>query len=155
MKGSLQSIQADNMPIIRIAPVCNGKIYVIPHTPEKGMSIMDLPMEGQVKQVSPKSDKAARKVKEKYQLHIKSDIQPRFSVQYKSAPHNGETVYLYILPLTHENDIHFHDGKFVSAEEIATNTELFSHNLQRESDLLGMAAELWKDYYQHTQTDIK
>lgn len=155
MKGSLQSTQADNMPIIRIAPVCNGKIYVIPHTSEKGILVMDLPIEDQVDRVSPKSDKTARKVKEKYQLHIKSDIQPRFSVHYKSAPHNGETIYLYILPLIHENDIQFHDGKFVSAEEIATNFKQYSPNLQKEGNLLGMAADLWKDYYQHTESGFK
>ena len=150
MKSSLHSFNPDNMPIIRIAPVCNGKVYVIPHTPEEGTTVMDLPMEDRIEKVSPKSDKAARKVKEKYQLHINCDMQPRFSVQYKSASHNGETVYLYILPLKQEHEIQFHNGTFVSADEINTNNQLYSSNLQKESELLGMVAELWKDYFEGT-----
>ena len=155
MKSSLHSFKSDNMPIIRIAPVCNGKVYVVPHTPEEGTTIMDLPMEDRVEKVSSPSDKVALKVKEKYHLHINCDMQPRFSVQYKSASHNGETVYLYILPLKQENEILFHNGKFITVEEIGTNGLLYSPNLQKESELLGMAAELWKDYFEGTPLDYE
>ena len=155
MKSSLHSFKSDNMPIIRIAPVCNGKVYVVPHTPEEGTTVMDLPMEDYVDKVSPPSDKAARKVKEKYHLHINCDMQPRFSVQYKSASHNGETVYLYILPLKQEHEIQFHNGTFISADEINTNGVLYSSNLQKESELIGMAAELWKDYFEGTPLDYE
>jgi len=150
MKSSLYSSNSDNMPIIRIAPACNGKIYVVPHTLDEGNTIMDLPMVEQVEKVSPKSDKTARKVKEKYRLHIQSDMQPRFCVQYKSATHQDETVYLYILPLKQEQEIRFQNGKFVSSEEIVTNANQYSLNLQKEGELLGMAANLWKDYYSNT-----
>lgn len=136
------------MPIIRIAPVCNGKIYVVPRTSEDGKELrMDIPIEESVEHVSTKSDKAARKVKEKYQTHLRTSMTPRFSVQYKSPSHNGSTTYLYILPLKQENEIQFHEGRFISAEDINNHPKQYTSNLQMESELLGMAAELWNDFY--------
>lgn len=136
------------MPVIRIAPVCNGKIYVVPCASADGANLLfDLPIEESVAHVSMKSDKAARKVKEKYQAHLSTSASPRFSVKYTSKPHEGSTAYLYILPLRQEDEIHFHEGKFVSAEDISNHPEVYSCNLQEEGELLGMAAELWNDFY--------
>ena len=136
------------MSIIRIAPVCNGKIYVAPRASKDGKgSFMDLPMEENVEHVSTKSDKTARKVKEKYQAHIKTSMTPRFSVQYKSPSHHGSTTYLYILPLREEDEIQFHEGRFISAEDINKHPKQYTSNLQMEGELLGMAAELWNDFY--------
>ena len=136
------------MPIIRIAPVCKGKIYVVPRTSEDGKELrMDIPMEESVEHVSTKSDKTARKVKEKYQAHLKTSMTPRFSVQYKSPSHHGSTTYLYILPLKQEDEIQFHEGRFISAEDINKHPKQYISNLQMESELLGMAAELWNDFY--------
>ena len=148
MKQSKRLPKSDNMPIIRIAPVCNGKIYVAPRRAADGENLQwDLPIEESVEHVSNKSDKVARKIKEKYQSHIHSDASPRFCVQYTSKPHDGSTAYLYILPLQKEEEVHFHEGKFVSAEEITNQPETFSDNLQEEGALLGMAAELWAEFY--------
>lgn len=147
MKSSLQPPIRNNMPIIRIAPVCNGKIYVAPRRAADGENLQwDLPIEESVEHVSTKSDKVARKIKEKYQSHIHSDASPRFCVQYTSKPHDGSTAYLYILPLQKEEEVHFHEGKFVSAEKITNQPETFSDNLQEESALLDMAAELWAEF---------
>lgn len=148
MKNSFIQPTTDNMPIIRIAPVCNGKIYVTPHPFENGEgSYMDLPMVENVEHVSVKSDKAARKVKEKYHLHIQTDASPRFCVQHKSAATGDAIVYLYILPLRQEDEIRFHNGRFVDAEHIQAHPEEYDQTLLEESELLGMAAELWADYY--------
>ena len=136
------------MSIIRIAPVCNGKIYVAPRASKDGKdSFMDLPMEESVEHVSTKSDKTARKVKEKYQAHLKTSMTPRFSVHYKSPSHHGSTTYLYILPLKQEDEIQFHEGRFISAEDINKHPKQYTSNLQMEGELLGMAAELWNDFY--------
>ena len=136
------------MPIVRIAPVCNGKIYVAPRMASDGESLrLDLPVEESGEHISTKSEKAARKIKEKYQAHIHTDASPRFCVQYKSKPHHGRTAYLYVLPLRQEEEIHFHEGKFVSAEDITNHPDAYSRNLQEESELLDMAAELWKDFH--------
>jgi hypothetical protein len=60
-------------------------------------------------------------------------------------------VYLYILPLKQEHEIQFHNGTFISADEI--NGLQYSANLKKESELIGMAAELWKDYFEGTPID--
>ena len=150
MKHSKLFSESNKMPIIRIAPVCNGKIYVVPHPSMDGKSTyMDIPIEESVEHVSTKSDKVARKVKENYHQHLNTDATPRFCVQHKSGSASDATMYLYILPLREEDEIQFHQGKFVSTEEIESGKEKYSHTLQDECTLLGMAAELWDDYYRH------
>ncbi len=150
MKSSSQPSIRNNMPIIRIAPVCNGKIYVAPRRAADGENLQwDLPIEESVEHVSTKSDKVAHKIKEKYQSHIHTDASPRFCVQHKSATTGDAVVYLYVLPLKQEDEIRFNHGKFVSAEEIDSGGNEYSHTLQNECMLLGMAAELWDDYYLH------
>ena len=85
-------------------------------------------------------------VKERYKEHLHTTALPRFSVKYRSATHNGQTVYLYILPLSQENEISFHHGQFIAAEEIVAQPKRCSANLEKESELLAMAAELWKEF---------
>ena len=151
MKDSLFNPPTDKTPIIRIAPVCNGKIYVVPrHSSENKDIHWDLPIEESVEHISTQSDKIACKIKGKYHAHIQAQMSPRFSVKYQSPSHLGSTTYLYILPLQEESDIHFHEGKFIDAENIAEQAEKYSLHLQQEGELLGMAAELWDDFFKDT-----
>ena len=153
MKDLLFNPSTDKMPIIRIAPVCNGKIYVVPrHSSENKDIHWDLPIEESVEHISSNPEKIASKVKGKYHTHIQAKMSPRFSVKYQSPSHQGSTTYLYILPLQKESDIHFHEGKFIDAENIAEQTEKYSLHLQQEGELLGMAAELWDDFLQESPT---
>ena len=138
-KTVMKSLKSNKMSIIRIAPVCGGKIYM---TPDK-----DLPIEEEVEHVDEKSDKKARKVLEKYLQHIHTDATPRFCVKHRSATHEGATIYLYVLPLQAEEEIGFQGGKFVTEEEMEQDVHRYSADLQKESGLLFMAAELWEDFY--------
>lgn len=145
MKDSIQQTPSASLPILRIAPVCNGKIYVVPRTnPDGETSCMDLPIEEETEIRAPRSGKTARKVMEKYRAYLSTDATPRFSVQYHSRLPLRESVCLYILPLKEESEISFSNGRFVSAEEIETAPRMFGRKLQEESALLGMAAELWQ-----------
>ncbi len=149
MKDLSFNASTNKMSIIRIAPVCNGKIYVAPRHSSNNKDIhWDLPIEESVEHISSKSDKLACKVKGKYHAHIHTQTSPRFSVKYQSPSHQGSITYLYILPLREENDIHFHDGRFIEAEEIIMHPNQYSLHLQQEGELLGMAAELWDEFYQ-------
>ena len=139
----------NKMTIIRIAPVCNGKIYVNPRSDtDANKSRMDLPMEECVRHVSSNSNKEARKVKEKYHQHLSTDASPRFCVKHQSSTEKGETIYLYVLPLKSEDEIFFREGEFVTSEDINAHPETYNPDLQTESDLRGMAAELWEEYLQ-------
>ena len=87
------------------------------------------------------------KLKERYHAHIHTSEQPRFCVKYRNKSEHSDTVYLNVLPLEKEEDIHFSHGKFVGIEEIRASYPSFSPNLQEEYEFLGMAAELWNDFY--------
>lgn len=138
-----RSKTSEKMPVIRIAPVCNGKIYVVPHNKS---CRMDLPLMGQTDvHPSKSSNKLAKQLASTYK-GISTTEEPRFSVKYASPVNQEEHVYLYILPLSKEDEIRLDEGKFISADEIEANTELYSDYLQKESGLLGMAAELWGNY---------
>jgi hypothetical protein len=148
MKHSNLLPENNKMPIIRIAPVCNGKIYVTPRSVmDNESSRMDLPMEECVEHVSTQSDKTARKVKEKYHQHLRTDAYPRFCVKHRSSTEKEAIIYLYVLPFKSEDEILFREGKFVTSEDISKHPEVYSPDLQVESELLGMAAELWDDFY--------
>ncbi len=148
MKKNVKEAFYNSMPIIRIAPVCNGKIYVVPRH-SKGMEDyqFDIPIHEFVDAPPAPSEKTVQRLKERYQKHIQTNEQPRFSVKYKLKSTGQDTVYLYILPLQKEEDIHFCQGKFIAAEEIQAAKHPYSPHLQEESELLGMAAELWNDFY--------
>ena len=146
MKSTVSNPKEKLNSIVRIAPVCNGKIYVVPRPSEDGNIRMDLPIEEAVEQISTSSNRIACKIKEKYSQHICKSASPRFSVRYRSAPHHGSTVYLYILPVREENEVHFLNGKFIDCQEITMEPQKYSSNLHEEGELLGMAAELWADY---------
>ena len=145
MKHSNLLPENNKMPIVRIAPVCNGKIYVVPRHVEREKTLMDLPIEETIEQPSPPSNRMASKIREKYNRHIQTSVSPRFCVKYTS-PYQGNIIYLYILPLQAEDEIHFQNGEFIEADEIGSHGEIYSPNLQKEGNLLGMAAELWNDY---------
>ena len=148
MKHSNLFPENNKMPIIRIAPVCNGKIYVTPRSVmDDESSRMDLPMEECVEHVSTQSDKTARKVKEKYHQHLRTDAYPRFCVKHRSSTEKEAIIYLYVLPFKSEDEILFREGKFVTSEDISKHPEVYSPDLQVESELHGMAAELWDDFY--------
>ena len=133
----------ESMPVIRIAPVCNGKIYVKPHASSHQM---DLPLMEHVScHPTQSSNKQAKKLTQKHE-DINTTEEPRFSVRYVSPVNKNEHVYLYILPLSKEEEISFAEGKFISADEIETQAHLYSDYLQKESGLLGMAAELWEKF---------
>lgn len=131
------------MPIIRIAPIFNGKIYVKPHASSHQM---DLPLMEQVTcHPAKSSNKIAKQLTQKH-MDINTKEEPRFSVRYISPVNKDEHVYLYILPLGSEKEISFAGGQFISADEIEDQAHLYNDYLQKEGDLLKMAAELWNEY---------
>ena len=139
MKHSNLNKESNKMSIIRIAPVCNGKIYVTPD--------MDIPIKEEVGHISEKSNRTARKVLEKFRNHIHTEATPRFCVKHQSTTEEGTIIYLYVLPLRNENEIGFHEGRFVSEEEMDKEAKKYSADFQKESELLFMSAELWEDFY--------
>lgn len=154
MKKTLNALHHNSMSTLRIAPVCNGKIYVVPHqSNQMGNYYLDIPIQEQIHGNPTNSGKAVQKIKERFHLHFHTNEQPRFCVQYKMRAEQQEVVFLYILPLKEEEEIRFSNGQFMTSEEIQANEQSFSPYLQKESELLGMAAELWNDFYTGTNPE--
>lgn len=151
MKKTLKEPLNNSMTIIRIAPVCKGRIYIVPHqTSQEGSCLLDIPIQEQVTTTQPPTSRSILKLKERYHSHIKTSEQPRFCVRHRMQSKRQDIIYLYILPLQNEEDIHFSQGKFISFEEILADHQSFSPYLQEESALLEMSAELWNDFYTGT-----
>lgn len=138
--------ELENSPLVRIVPVCNGKIYIIPCTnnPQK----MDIPMKSYM---DIREKDANRHVKtmleEDYSENITGSPEPRFSLKYLTNLANSKlTVLIYILPLQNESEIHFPQGKFVTPDEIKNNLDQYSTFVNQEIDHLSMAAQMWNKY---------
>lgn len=136
------------LPFLRIAAICNGKIYVHPRN-ERGEEPgkLDVPIEDYFNIGQTNPDSHAQEVVNSYKNSLKGNVEPRFSlkhmIKYKGQ---NKTVLLYILPLEEENQIHFKDGKFVSAEEIALEEDKYSTSLMSELDHLKLVAQTWQEF---------
>lgn len=138
------------VPCVRIAPVCNGKIYVVPlEYYEEEAGKMDLPLEGYIfaKHVHVDVNSYAKKIEADYSKYITGDPEPRFSLKYLANVKGGKKlVLLYILPLDDEAQLHFTKGKFVTPEEIETHPEQYSSLLNEEVNHLNVVVQMWKEY---------
>lgn len=144
MKRSVHFSSIKHNTIVRIAPVCKGMIYVIPHTtPQLDSPLWDIPIIENLEKAFPIPIQTIRKTVRKYHRHIQTLHSPRYSVRHKSSTDSGHIISLYILPLSDTSEINFREGRFVTSDEIRDNKELYSLDLQQESELLGIAAELW------------
>lgn len=137
------------MPFLRIAPICNGKIYVLPrHTQGEEPGKLDIPMEDYICIRKADADQYAREIEKKHCHHIDGDTEPRFSLKHtiNSPLGTPRTILLYILPLDDENLIHFCGGKFVSPEEIEADEQSYSSFLKEEIEHLSVVARIWKEF---------
>ncbi|WP_455673856.1 hypothetical protein [Phocaeicola sp.] len=137
------------MPFLRIAPICNGKIYVIPrgiHAEEPGK--LDIPMEDYVYACKTNTDSYAKEIEKKYKQCILGDTEPRFSLKHivKLTSGYSKTILLYVLPLDNEDQICFTGGKFVSPEEIETERNKYSSFLKAEIGHLSFVAQMWQEF---------
>ena len=143
------SLTYKKMPFLRIAPICNGKIYVAPRSyqgEEPGK--LDIPMEDYIYACKTDTDKYAKEVENKYSNHITGQPEPRFSLKHLVKETNGvkKTIMLYILPLNDEEQIHFTGGKFVTPEEIEMNSAQYSSFLKEEIDHLNIVTQMWEEF---------
>lgn len=136
------------MPFLRIAPICNGKIYVTPRSyQDEESGKLDIPMEDYIYTCKTNVDQYAEEIGKKYSNNIIGQPEARFSLKHW-VERNGakKTVLLYILPLSEEDQIHFAEGKFVTPEEIETNSTQYSSFLKEEMDHLKIVVQMWEEF---------
>ncbi|MGL5937386.1 MAG: hypothetical protein ACRCZY_03035 [Phocaeicola sp.] len=128
---------------VRIAPICNGKIYLLPtaNRSSREESYLDLPINEflaiRMKEVS----RCADNICLKYQKELLNTPLPRFNLKYTNKE---SLVLLYILPLKSEKQINFRGGLFVEPKDILTNPQKYSPILVEEAGHLETTTEMWK-----------
>lgn len=131
---------------IRIAPICNGKIYISPtNTSLEEEPLLDLPI-SEFQSIKMKEvNKCAEKLCMKYQEELSNNISPRFSLSYINKENSKEnTILLYILPIESEDKINFKEGFFIEPKKILNNQAKYSPILVEEAGHLQRTVEMWK-----------
>lgn len=136
-------IEKSRHNIIRIAPVCNGRLML--SKKNQTSQIWDIPIERNLEGTFDDSKKYAMKTTKRI---LGTNIQPRFLMQYTEECSCGicNNVLLFILPLKTESDIKL-DGKFFKFEDIENNLEQLNPCIGKELEHLKDAASLWKEFY--------
>lgn len=136
-------------PFLRIAPICNGKIYVVPRNRQgEEPGKLDIPIEEHIYVCKTDTDKYAREIEKKYSGNITGHPEPRFSLKHSIKENNrtNKTIMLYVLPLNNENQIHFSGGKFVTPKEIEAGSAQYSSFLKEEIDHLNIVVQMWEEF---------
>lgn len=136
-------IEKSRHNIIRIAPVCNGKLLLSQKNTTS--HIWDIPIERNLEGTLDDSKKYATKTTKRI---LGTNVQPRFILQYTEECSCGicNNVLLFILPLKTESDIKL-DGKFFNFEDIENNILQINPCIKKELEHLRDAASLWKEFY--------
>lgn len=130
--------------IIRIAPICNGKLFLSRvHTNIN--PLWDIPMERNLEGTVEDCKKYAEKTVKRL---IGEHYKPRIILKYNDECSCGikNNILLFILPLKTEEEMNI-DGKFFYFDDIEKNLAKFSPNIKKELEHLKDAASLWKEYY--------
>lgn len=145
--AAIQSPQEQH--IIRIVPICNGKIYLTLHT--ENTAIWDAPVIALFNGPLRKSQRHAMRLLKKYQSQISHTIHkkkffPRLILSYRTQGRMSAFIQLYILPVSHEDEFKFSEGYFFTCDDIKKNPEKFSDELKIEYERLHMVVQIWKKF---------
>lgn len=132
--------------IIRIIPICNGKIYLTPHV--KNATTWDAPIKSLFEGPLRKSQQHAKHIilKSHKGSIAHKKVHPRLILSYRTQGLIPAFIQLYILPVSQENELTFPGGRFFECEDIKNNPEFFSHELMIECERLQLVAQVWKEF---------
>lgn len=137
-------IEKSKQNIIRIAPICNGKL-LLSQKNIPSHNVWDIPIErnfeGNIDDCMEYAIKTARRF-------TISDVQPRLILQYGEECSCGihNNILLFILPVKEENDIKI-EGRFISFDEVNKELPQLNPHIKKELEHLKDAASLWKEFY--------
>ena len=136
--------------VIRIAPICNGKIYLIPYAKaDSGKRVWDVPLIFPFEKCPYKSERfAAEKVKAFLQKQPGkcSFISPRLILKYRIDRLTPYPIQLFILPIDKEEKSIAPEGRYFTFAELIESPENFSEILLAEKEHLQISANLWKEF---------
>ena len=136
--------------VIRIAPVCRGKIYLVQQPAGSNGAdsgeVWDLPIKQSCKGSFAECEAYATRLVHSYNHTI---VSPRLILKYRASfpcALASQQVLLYILPLDDRSDFPPSEGRFFDFDEIAAGKEHFNCCLLHEQEQLRVAAKVWNDF---------
>ena len=132
-------------PILRVIAISDGEIMIS----KRSLSYfqgnkLDTPIEDNIFDSLNLADKAKR-ISSLTLGICRLDIEPRFSIKYKSSISTGRDIVLFILPIKKREDIKYRRYKFVTPEEIKKEIGKYSTYMKDEIDHITIAANIWKE----------
>lgn len=134
--------------IIRIAPICNGRLYLRKYyVKSKEGFVWDLPIKEVYDGPVTESNLFVKKISKRYTSLMKTPMDPRFIWHYKLKKNSDQSpvVLLYILPMDDEKLLAGDEGRFFDFTEINVDEKFYSPELKVEYDQLMMTAEIWQE----------
>lgn len=137
-------IEKSRQNIIRIAPICNGKLLLSQKNIPSN-KVWDIPIERNFEGNIDDCRKYAVKTAGRFTTN---DVQPRLILQYGEECSCGiqNNILLFILPIKDKKDIKI-EGRFIGFDEIDKNSLQLNTHIKKELEHLKDAASLWKDFY--------
>ena len=137
-------IEKSRHNIIRIAPICNGKLLLSQKNIPSN-KVWDIPIERNFEGNIDDCRKYAVKTAGRFTTN---DVQPRLILQYGEECSCGiqKNILLFILPIKDEKDIKI-EGRFIGFDEIDKNSLQLNTHIKKELEHLKDAASLLKDFY--------
>lgn len=135
--------------LIRIAPVCNGKIFLYPHR-IAAEPVWDVPMVYKIEEILEKSERYAARQAKVFLKEAGYTAQkftfPRLILKYHIRQLTPYPIQLFVLPIHDEDDFHLPEGRFFSFHEIGQSALRFSKILMAEKEHLQISATVWKEF---------
>lgn len=143
--------EVQKAPVIRVAPICNNKVFLTPREVSVEGKIVkewDLPIESMYLIRNMSVEDYVKRITRNF---VPAHIEPRFSLKHYGCMRLKccQTICLYLLPLTEEADLQGLEGDFFSLDtnlEDESEGHRYSCTLKEEFPYLRMAGELWQNY---------
>lgn len=142
---TIKSISNDykKRPIIRVIGISDGEILIT----RRSLSCfqenkLDTPIEDIIFDSSNILDKAKRISHLSLGLNY-FNIEPRFSIKYRSTTIINKEVILFVLPIENRKDIKLYKYRFVSPKNIRKELDRYSSYIKDEIDHLEIVAKVW------------
>lgn len=141
----------ESTPMIRVAPVCKGKLFLIKREVVTGGKVCeewDLPIQAIPAMEEESADVYVRRL---VSQKVASEAEPRFCLKYRGEMADGisHDVLLYVLPLHDEAELKDLPGEFVALDALTVENgekRNYSRTLADELQHLQVAACLWQQY---------
>lgn len=141
------NIAYKKIPLLRIAIICRGKIYVAPRNRyQEETGKLDTPIEECILSNEIDLKQLTKKITHEYHIPLNKEL--RFSLNYQITLPDGisRTILLFLISLDNEKQIHIEEGRFVTLPEMEKHADQYSSFLLAEKDHLNTIIQTRNTY---------